>query len=224
MKKTTLIAALVATCLGLTNCGPGSSNALGTILTGGNASQTSQTATNAAGSLLGGALSALLNGISTISEADLYGTWTYQASECRFESENFLAQAGGEAVASDIEKKLDTYLSQIGIQKGVTTYTFTKDKKYSIASGGRTISSGTYTFDAKNKKLVMTGALGLLKQNCTVGRSGANLCILYDADKLLTAANAIGTFLGQSNATIGSITNVIGSNYKGMKLGFSMKK
>ena len=159
-----------------------------------------------------------------MTEQTIVGTWTYQQPEVRFESENLLAKAGGEVAAASIEQKLSTYLSKIGISQGATTYTFNEDKTFSIATGSKTISTGTYTFDASSKTLTMQGSLGLLNQTCTVGMDGTNLCLLFDADKMLTAVNAVGSVLGKANSTLGSITNILGSNYKGMKLGFQMAR
>lgn len=213
MKKTTLFStAILTTCLCFNSCG-----------TPGTTGTTTQTTTaDAVSGLLGSLLGGLLS--STMTEQTLIGTWTYQAPEVRFESENLLAKAGGEVAAASIEQKLATYLQKVGITKGATTYTFNSDKTFTIQTGSRTISTGTYTFDANNKILKMQGTLGLMNQTCTVGMDGTNLCLLYDADKMLTAVNALGTFLGKSNSTLGSVASVLGSNYKGMKLGFKMAK
>ena len=173
-------------------------------------------------SILNGLLGSVL--ANNISEQTLVGTWTYQAPECRFESESLLAQAGGEVMANTIEKKLDTYLSKVGIKQGVTSYTFNEDKTFAIQSSGRTISTGTYTYDKSSKTLKLNGSLGLLNQSCLVGMDGTNLCLMYDADKLLTGINAIGGALGNSGGIIGTIGGLLGNNYKGMKLGFQLSK
>lgn len=217
MKKTTLFASVVAAAMTLSSC---------TMPAGSGSTSTASTTTDgligAGASILNGLLGTVLS--STITEQTFIGTWTYQAPECRFESENLLAQAGGEVVANTIENKLNTYLSKVGIKKGVTSYTFNEDKTFSIQTNGRTISTGTYTYDKSSKTLKLNGSLGLLNQTCLVGMDGTNLCLLYDADKLLTGVNAIGSILGNSNSTIGNIVNLLGSNYKGMKLGFQMSK
>ena len=127
-------------------------------------------------------------------------------------------------MASSIEKKLDTYLSKVGIKKGVTSYTFNEDKTFSIQSSGRTISTGTYTYDKSSKTLKLNGTLGLLNQSCLVGMDGTNLCLMYDADKLLTGINAIGSALGNNGGVIGTVGSLLGNNYKGMKLGFQLSK
>ncbi|MBQ7444081.1 MAG: DUF4923 family protein [Bacteroidaceae bacterium] len=219
MKKSSLFAAVMAATITLSSCG----------LTGASSGTTSSTGTTATDGLIGAGVS-ILNGLlgsvlaSNITEQTFVGTWTYQAPECRFESESLLAQAGGEVMANTIEKKLDTYLSKIGIKKGVTSYTFNEDKTFSIQTSGRTVSTGTYTYDKSTKTLKLNGTLGLMNQSCLVGMDGTNLCLLYDADKLLTGINAIGSLLGKSNGLIGSVGSLLGNSYQGMKLGFQMSK
>ena len=219
MKKNMLFAAIMAACLSLSSCGTTGASALGSILGGTDATSAIGTA---GASILNDLLGTLLG--STLTEQTIVGTWVYQQPDVRFESENLLAKAGGEVAAASIEQKLNTYLTKIGITKGATTYTFNEDKTFAITTGNKTISTGTYTFDASSKVLKMQGTLGLLNQTCTVGMDGSNLCILYDADKLLTAVNAVGSALGNVSSTIGSVTSILGSNYKGMKLGFQMAK
>lgn len=224
MKKNILSAAILAASLTLAGCGTTGTSALGSILGGttGTANGATDVLASAGSTILNSLLGTLLG--STLTEQSLVGTWTYQQPEVRFESENLLAKAGGEVAAANIEQKLGTYLSKIGITAGTTTYTFNQDKTFSITTGNKTISTGNYTFDAENKILKMQGSLGLLNQTCTVGMDGTNLCLLYDADKMLTAVNAVGSVLGKASSTLGSITSILGSNYKGMKLGFQMAK
>ncbi|MBP3821838.1 MAG: DUF4923 family protein [Bacteroidaceae bacterium] len=227
MKKNIITAAILAASLTLSSCGTTGANALGSIL-GGAAGTT--TGTTDTGSVLGSAGATILNSLlgsilsSSLTEQSIVGSWTYQQPEVRFESENLLAKAGGEVAASSIEQKLNTYLSKVGITKGATTYTFKEDKTFAISTGSKTISTGTYTFDANSKTLTLQGSLGLLNQTCTVGMDGTNLCLLYDADKLLTAVNAVGGVLGKANSTLGSITKLLGNSYQGMKLGFQLAK
>jgi len=229
MKKNILSAAVLAASLTLFGCGTTGTSALGTIL-GGSTGATGTTTGTDVTSVLGSAGSTILNSLlgtilgSTMTEQTIVGTWTYRQPEVRFESENLLAKAGGEVAAANIEQKLGTYLSKIGISAGTTTYTFNQDKTFSISTGSRTISTGTYTFDTNTKTLQMQGSLGLLNQTCIVGMDGTNLCLLYDADKLLTATTSIASVLGKASSTLGSVASVLGNNYTGMKLGFQMSK
>lgn len=217
MKKIFLSAAIMAATLSFTACGPGTTST--TTSTSNSAGTDLATASS---SILGNLLGSILS--NTLTEQSFIGTWTYQAPQVRFESENLLAQAGGAVVAGSIEQKLDTYLAKVGITKGVTSFTFKEDKTFLIVTNGKTVASGTYTYDRSSKILNLTGTLGLMSQNCIVGMDGTNLCLLYDADKLLTVMNTVGSMLGRSNSTLGNISGILGQNYTGMKVGFSLSK
>ncbi len=212
MKKQSILATIMAATLSLSGC-----TALGT----GTGSTSGTDIASAGAAILENLLGGLLS--NTLTEQSFVGTWTYQTPEVRFESENLLTKAGGTVVASSIEKKLDKYLSKVGITKGVTTYTFNSDKTFTIETKGRTISSGTYAYDRNSKVLSLNGTLGIMNQNCTVGMDGTNLCLLYDADKLLSVMNGVGQILGKSNS-LGTVASVFGQSYDGMKVGFSLKK
>jgi len=223
MKKIILSVALVATSLLFTSCfGAGTTGTTTTTTPTSTGSTVGSDVLSAGTSILGDLIGGLLS--KTITEKTFVGTWTYQTPEVRFESENLLAKAGGSVMASSIEQKLDSYLSKIGITKGVTTFTFKDDKSYTIQTKGRVISSGTYTYDRNTQTLKMQGTFGLLNQECFVGMDGTNLCLLYEADKLLTVLNSAASILGQANSTLGSVASVFGNNYNGMKVGFSLSK
>ncbi len=223
MKKIILSVALVATSLLFTSCfGAGTTGTTTTTTPTSTGSTVGSDVLSAGTSILGDLIGGLLS--KTITEKTFVGTWTYQTPEVRFESENLLAKAGGSVMASSIEQKLDSYLSKIGITKGVTTFTFKDDKSYTIQTKGRVISSGTYTYDRNTQTLKMQGTFGLLNQECFVGMDSTNLCLLYEADKLLTVLNSAASILGQANSTLGSVASVFGQNYNGMKVGFSLSK
>jgi hypothetical protein len=215
MRKNTILAAIIAGALSLNSCmNLGSGSSTGT--TGGNTDLITAGAAILE-NLLGGLLS------NAITEQSFVGTWTYQEPQVRFESESLLTKAGGTVMAQSIEKSLDKYLSKVGITKGATTYTFNQDKTFTISTKGRTISSGTYAYDRNTKTLSLNGTLGIMNQTCTVGMDGTNLCLLYDADKLLSVLNGVGQLLGKTGA-LGTVASVFGGSYDGMKVGFSLKK
>lgn len=234
MKKQTILATAMVACLGLTSCGTIGTGAASSLLaaaagagtttdaTTAATAATAQTVATAGSSLLNSLLGSVLS--STLTEQSLVGTWKYAGPECRFESENLLAQAGGTIVADNIEAQLGTYLSKVGITQGSTAFTFKSDKTFTIQTGNRTIATGSYTFNSSTKVLTLTSSLGLLNQNCIVGMDGTNLCMLFEANKLLTATNAVATLLGKTNTTVGSVASMVGQNYQGMKLGFKLAK
>ena len=54
------------------------------------------------------------------------GTWSYQAPECQFESDQLLAKAGGEVAAKEVEEKLQTIYDKIGLTS--IKYIFKEDR------------------------------------------------------------------------------------------------
>ena len=195
MKKNILTVATIATSMLLTSCfGPNLAGTTQTGTTTGTPAISTESVTTAGASILGDLLGGLLS--KTITERSFVGTWTYQKPEVRFESENLL-------------------IGELDVKE---------DKSYTIQTKGRTISAGTYTYDSNTQMLRMQGTFGLLNQECFVGMDGTNLCLLYDADKLLAVMNAAAGILGQTNSTLGSVAGVFGKNYNGMKVGFSLNK
>lgn len=228
MKKLPILI-IAAAGLALTSC-----TGLGTAASALMQSGLGQQAGSAAGTVAKGVASALTNGntirnlLSTfigntpITEEALYGNWTYQGVEVAFESENLLAKAGGAVAAGTVEQKIDEQLQKYGIKPGSVKFTFSKDHTFTANLGGKNVS-GTYTFDPASRQLTLTAAFGLFNQSCTVGNTVEGISLLFPADKLLALATTAGTLLGQSNSTIGTLSQLL-QNYKGMQIGLSLKK
>ena len=87
------------------------------------------------------------------------GTWAYVGPDCKFESDNLLAKAGGEVAAKQVEDKMSGVLEKLGFKEG-TTYTFNADSTYTSVVGGKTVN-GTYSYNADTKELTMKTRLGL---------------------------------------------------------------
>lgn len=97
-------------------------------------------------------------------------------------------------------------------------FTFNNDKTFSGKLMGKDIS-GTYTLDSKNSKINFKGAL--FTSTCYVSKTGSNLSLLFDSSKLLSVLQTVGKF--SSNSYLTTISS-LSKNYKGVKLGFQMKK
>ena len=224
MKKLTFAAAIFAAATLITSCSLGSAasalltsqagTTAGTLASGVAQAITSQGTIN-------NLLSSFLGGV-TINEESLYGTWTYQGVDVAFESENLLAKAGGAVAAGTVEKSIDEQLQKYGIKPGAVKFTFNSDHTFTANLNGKNVT-GTYTFDPKTHTLVLTAALGLFNQTCTVGTNGKGISLLFPADKLLSLATTAGSLLGQSNSTIGALSQLL-QNYKGMQIGLSLSK
>ena len=212
MKRIKSLAAIVAASLTLASCGFGT---------------TGQTATTNNGTALGGdvlqqagvgILGTILGNIlgGTTTQQSLVGSWTYAGPKLVFESENILSQIGGQVLSNNIEQKLGTYLEKMGFKAGKSVLTFGNDGNCSFALGSRTLP-GTYSYDQKTNKLTLNGLFVTGQLPCTVTVQNGQLLMLFDADKLLSIATAVGS---KGSSSLGSI---LGS-YKGLKLGWAMNR
>lgn len=209
MKKIRSFAAIVAASLTIASCG-----LLGT--SGNTTSTTSSDVLQQAGTdILGTVLGSLLG--NTTSKQSLTGTWTYSGPKLVFESENILSQLGGQVVSSNLEQKLGTQLEKMGFKAGKSTLVLNNDGSCSLALGNKALP-GTYTYDAGTNKMTLNGVLGVGQMTCTVSVQGNQLYMLFDADKLLSVASALGS--SKSTSTLGSLL----SSYSGLKLGWAMTR
>ena len=212
MKRIKSFAAIVAASLTLASCGFGT---------------TGQTATTNNGTALGGdvlqqagvgILGTILGNIlgGTTTQQSLVGSWTYAGPKLVFDSENTLSQIGGRVLSNNSERKLGTYLEKMGFKAGKSVLTFGNDGNCSFALGSRTLP-GTYSYDQKTNKLTLNGLFVTGQLPCTVTVQNGQLLMLFDADKLLSIATAVGS---KGSSSLGSI---LGS-YKGLKLGWAMNR
>ncbi len=174
--------------------------------------------------ILSGVAQNVLSKVDSVSSASVVGTWKYVSPDCRFQSDNLLAKAGGEIAAQKIEEMMANVFSKIGFdQEG--TYVFNSDSTYTITVKERT-SGGTYTFDRQSKEIQLKTRLGL-KFNATVsfGLTGNTMSLLFNADKLMSLIQVVGDAAGgiASNTTLGTASQ-LSEQYDGLQLGFELKK
>lgn len=228
MKKT-IYAACLLVAASFSSCGipsasnllSSSSNPLASVTSSGSGSNILSGVSSALSGegLLGNVLSSFL-GNSSLTTADLTGTWTYTGADCVFESDNLLKKAGGALAANEVEKQIDTNLSKIGIKEGSSTFTFDGNGNFTALLGGKKIT-GTYVLNEKNKKLTLSTMLGLGKMTAQVAKSGNSISLLFDSSKLLKLAQVIGSISGSSSVkTLGDLA----ASYDGMKIGLRLKK
>ena len=169
-------------------------------------------------SILTGVAKAVVGDKATTSSS-IIGTWKYVGPQCQFVCDNFLAIAGGEVAAKEVEEKMQTVYDRIGMSG--CEYTFNEDGTYSYTLKKRTMS-GTYTFDDKEKTITMKGKLGV-KTVAHVTVTGNDMSLVFNADKLMSVLKTITGTVSKVNSTAATINSVAGS-YDGLMLGFDLKK
>lgn len=170
---------------------------------------------------LGDILNKVVNAVTTpsVSANQLEGTWIFTGSAVQLESDNILKKAAGSAISSQAQKKFDNYLKQAGIKEGNLTFTFKSDGTFDKTIGEKNKTSGKYT--VSGDKLTLTYDITGISSTTTVSVSGDEFSMLYDADKVLTGIEFIGSKV--NNSTVQTITSLL-KEYDGMNLGMKFKK
>lgn len=189
-----------------TNTGAVVGNVLGSVLS---------SATN--GQTIGNVLQSVL-GLDKLTRQSLIGTWTYSQPGCAFISQQLLAQAGGEAVATSIKGKLLPYYQKVGINSTNTQVTFNENGTFALKMAGKSFS-GTYTFDETTYQVVLQGML--LNFTCYAKKNSDGIGLLFEASKLLTVLQALTALSG--NSTLQGIGD-LSKNYEGLRIGFEYKR
>ena len=211
MKRIKSFAAIIAASLTLASCGFGTTGQT-TASNGG--AVTGDVLQQAGTGILGTILGSILG--SATNQQSLVGNWTYAGPKLVFESENILSQIGGQVLSSNLEQKLGTYLEKMGFKAGKSTLSLGNDGNCSLTLGSKTLN-GTYAYDANTNKLTMTGMFVTGQLPCTVTVQNGQLLMLFDADKLLSTASAVGS---KGSSSLGSILQ----SYSGLKLGWAMTR
>ena len=218
MKRLNYLAAIVAASLTLASCGLGTTTPATTTTNTNTTAATGSILGDVLGQTGGGLLGTVLGSLlgNTTSQQTLVGTWTYAGPKVVFESENILSQLGGQVLSNNIEQKLGTYLEKMGFKAGKSVLTLAGDGNCSLTLGSKTLN-GTYAYDANTNKMTMTGMFVTGQLPCTVTVQNGQLLMLFDADKLLSIASAVGS---KSSSSLGSILQ----SYSGLKLGWAMNR
>lgn len=160
----------------------------------------------------------------SLSQKDLIGTWTFEGTAVRLETDDILKKAAGEIAASKAEEKLDEYCRKYGLTAKAGTFTFKEDGTFE-SSNDKTTQKGTYTL--KGDKLTLKYGNGKHIKNigsltATVKReSSGEISLLWDASRMIDVFTAITT--KTSNASLQSISTLL-QGYDGLKVGIRLKK
>lgn len=156
---------------------------------------------------------------TTLSAANLVGTWKYSAPAVILESDNTLAQIGGKAAASAAQSKLAKELQKIGIKSGVVTFVFSSDSTFTASStASKKKVSGSWSCTEKQITFKIA-KIAPVKVNAQL--NSGNLQMVANTTLLLKLASNAGTKV--SNSTIKTISN-LATSFDGMQLGLEFTK
>ena len=243
MFRKTIYSLFLASTLMLSSCGNGG-GLLGNIFGMGTPTTTNTTGNvlgsvlgsvlggmaNSGGGLLGGifgnaltdntatSLTNMVIGNVRLNQNELVGTWLYVQPGCAFTSQNLLANAGGQAAATQIKSKLSPAYQTIGFSSNNTGFAFDQNGNFEAYLKGLPLN-GTYTFDPASGKLNLKTKVGTIASFVT--RTANGLSITMETKMLQSLIQALGNMSGNSSiSTIGNLA----SQYNGARRGFDFVK
>lgn len=180
---------------------------------------------NQAGQALeNGSVTDIIEGVlstSNLEVKDLAGVWTSTGSAVAFQSEDLLSQAGGVAMASTLESKINPYFTKYGIVGSVIT--IQTDGSFSM-SLKKTTLKGKIVKGENNKFILSFEAFGknnLGNVNLYIQKTSTSMDLMFDASKLKTILASIASL---SKKGLGNSLNSLLNSYNGICIGFKMSK
>ena len=180
---------------------------------------------NQAGQALeNGSVTDIIEGVlstSNLEVKDLAGVWTSTGSAVAFQSEDLLSQAGGVAMASTLESKINPYFTKYGIVGSVIT--IQTDGSFSMSLKNTTLK-GKIVKGENNKFILSFEAFGknnLGNVNLYIQKTSTSMDLMFDASKLKTILSSIASL---SKKGLGNSLNTFLNSYNGICIGFKMSK
>lgn len=158
---------------------------------------------------------------SNLEVKDLAGVWTSTGSAVAFQSEDLLSQAGGVAMASTLESKINPYFTKYGIVGSVIT--IQTDGSFSMKLKKTTLK-GKIVKGENNKFILSFEAFGknnLGNVNLYIQKTSTSMDLMFDASKLKTILSSIASL---SKKGLGNSLNTFLNSYNGICIGFKMSK
>ena len=187
-------------------------NGLGSIL-----GSLTGSGSNSGGNLIT-SITDLITGKAGLTTDKIVGTWNYTGSAITFKSStNALSNLAGSAATTAIEKKLDQYLSKVGISKGLFGFTFNEDGTMSVNYGSRTFN-GTWSLDA-DKSVINMKVKSLINMKGYVAVQGNQMELQFDTSTMMKLIKSVCSVYNQGTLqTINSLLNQYDEMYSGFKL------
>ncbi len=163
-----------------------------------------------------------VTGGTTLSAAKIVGEWDYVQPAVELSSDSIVSTAAGSVVSSQIETKIESVCSKVGISSSSFAFVFSSDGSFTSNIGSKQLG-GSYSVDADAGEITLTYSavssinIGSLTASATL--TSSSLSLLFPADKLLSLLSALGS--SSSNSEIELLSSLV-SEYNGMNLGFEL--
>ena len=210
MKRFLIVAAAVL-CMTVT---ASAQSTLGSIL----GKITGNTGSNSTAGDLITSITDLISGKAGLTTDKIVGTWNYTGSAITFKSStNALSNLAGTAATSAIEKKLDQYLSKVGISQGLFGFTFNEDGTMFVKYGSKSFN-GTWTLDADNSVVNMK-IKSLINMKGYVAVKNNNMELEFDVTTMMRLVKSVTSVYNKGTLqTINDLLNQYDQMFAGFKL------
>ena len=207
MKKTYLTL-LVAVALMMSSC----------MTTGLGTTSSTGSNNNSWGNVLGAVLGQVLLGGMTYDQSGILGSWNYNAPSAAFTTQQALTKAGGSTAITNMASSLASNYSNIGINRGNTSFSFLAGNKFSAKVNGIPFS-GTYNYNSQNGEIALKTATETIKGNVTKTEKGMGL--MFDAQQMANILQKEGKV---SNTTAVQAVIKLAKSANGARVGFELTK
>ena len=207
MKKTYLTL-LVAVALMMSSC----------MTTGLGTTSSTGSNNNSWGNVLGAVLGQVLLGGMTYDQSGILGSWNYNAPSAAFTTQQALTKAGGSTAITNMASSLASNYSNIGINRGNTSFSFLAGNKFSAKVNGIPFS-GTYNYNSQNGEIALKTAAETIKGNVTKTEKGMGL--MFDAQQMANILQKEGKV---SNTAAVQAVSKLAKSAAGARVGFELTK
>jgi hypothetical protein len=207
MKKTYLTL-LVAVALMMSSC----------MTTGLGTTSSTGSNNNSWGNVLGAVLGQVLLGGMTYDQSGILGSWNYNAPSAAFTTQQALTKAGGSTAITNMASSLASNFSNIGINRGNTSFSFLAGNKFSAKVNGIPFS-GTYNYNSQNGEIALKTATETIKGNVTKTEKGMGL--MFDAQQMANILQKEGKV---SNTAAVQAVSKLAKSADGARVGFELTK
>jgi hypothetical protein len=207
MKKTYLTL-LVAVALMMSSC----------MTTGLGTTSSTGSNNNSWGNVLGAVLGQVLLGGMTYDQSGILGSWNYNAPSAAFTTQQALTKAGGSTAITNMASSLASNYSNIGINRGNTSFSFLAGNKFSAKVNGIPFS-GTYNYNSQNGEIALKTATETIKGNVTKTEKGMGL--MFDAQQMANILQKEGKV---SNTAAVQAVSKLAKSAGGARVGFELTK
>ena len=207
MKKTYLTL-LVAVALMMSSC----------MTTGLGTTSSTGSNNNSWGNVLGAVLGQVLLGGMTYDQSGILGSWNYNAPSAAFTTQQALTKAGGSTAITNMASSLASNFSNIGINRGNTSFSFLAGNKFSAKVNGIPFS-GTYNYNSQNGEIALKTATETIKGNVTKTEKGMGL--MFDAKQMANILQKEGKV---SNTAAVQAVSKLAKSADGARVGFELTK